>query len=68
MFLSRINTSKCKAHSTWGASTSKAVLKGISVNEILNMADWSYANTFSRFYHRNPEKHQYSDAVLSFGK
>ena len=68
MSLSGINTSKFKAHSTRGASTSKAAYKGISVNEILKMADWSNANTFSRFYHRNPEKHQYSEAVLSFGK
>ena len=68
MSLSGINTSKFKAHSTRGASTSKAACKGISVNEILKMADWSNVNTFSRFYHRNPEKCQYSDAVLSFGK
>jgi len=68
MPLSGINTSKFKAHSTRGASTSKAACKGISVSEILNMADWSNANTFSRFYHRQPKKQQYADAVLSIGK
>ena len=50
-----INTATYKAHSTRSASTSKAALAGIPTDAILKFADWSNAQTFRRFYQRNPE-------------
>lgn len=39
-------------HSTRGASTSAADAAGLSVELILEAADWASAQTFERFYHR----------------
>ena len=56
-----INTKDFKAHSTRGASTSKAQAKGLSCKEILEAARWSKATTFRRHYLRNIAK-QHSTA------
>ncbi|XP_064476275.1 uncharacterized protein LOC135390510 [Ornithodoros turicata] len=48
-----IDTSVFKAHSTRGAATSKAQKEGVSIPEILKVADWSSDTTFNRFYRRN---------------
>lgn len=48
-----IDTSKYKAHSTRAASTSKASVQGMSVEQIIKKADWSRATTFGRFYHKD---------------
>ena len=45
MKLSGIDVNKFKAHSTRGASKSKAKSCGVSVSEILKMADWSNIST-----------------------
>ena len=45
-----IDTSMFKPHSTRAAATSAAQLKGISLTEIINVAGWSSATTFARFY------------------
>ena len=37
------------AHSIRGASTSEALRQGISITEILGMADWSQESTFSNY-------------------
>ena len=69
MSLSGIDTDKFQAHSTRGASTSKASNKGISISEILNMADWSNATTFRTFYCKPViDKGSYQNAVLSISK
>ena len=47
-----IDTSEFRAHSTRGASTSKAKAKGLSCQEILAMANWKKESTFRRHYLR----------------
>ena len=49
---SGIDTSEFCAHSTRGASTSKAKAKGLSCQEILAMANWKKESTFRRHYLR----------------
>jgi len=49
---SGIDTSEFRAHSTRGASTSKAKAKGLSCQEILAMANWKKESTFRRLYLR----------------
>lgn len=46
--LSGIDTSKFKAHSYRGASSSAAKMGGMSLNDILKTADWSSASTFRK--------------------
>ena len=41
-----IDTSIYKAHSTWTASTSKAMTQGLSVEQITQRANWSRAAKF----------------------
>ena len=41
-----------KRHSTHSASTSKACLSGISVDDILSPGSWSNESTWQKFYHR----------------
>ena len=48
-----IDTSKFKAHSTRGASTSTALRQGASSAQILQLGDWSSECTFTRFYRRH---------------
>ena len=64
---SGINTKIFAAHSTRGASTSKAEAGGVSVPDILKAADWSSASTFTRFYHRpvQPAGSTFGRVVLS---
>ena len=61
---SGIDTNIFMAHSTRGAATSKACAVGISIPDILKMADWSSVSTFRRFYHR-PITPKFGQAVLS---
>ena len=49
---SGIDTSEFRAHSSRGASTSKAKAKGLSCQEILAMAHWKKESTFRRHYLR----------------
>ena len=50
---SGVDTSEFRAHSTRGASTSKAKAKGLSCQEIMNMAKWKKESTFRRHYLRD---------------
>ena len=50
-----------KAHSVWGASTSAAMARGVSLADILHTADLSRESTFRRFYFRE----SYSTAYVS---
>jgi hypothetical protein len=50
MALSGIDTKQFHAHSTRGASTSKASNKGDSLHDILDMADWTNVSTFRNFF------------------
>ncbi len=47
-----IDTSIFKGHSTRSASTSKARSRGVPLEEVAKMADWSGTSTFKRFYYR----------------
>jgi site-specific recombinase XerD len=51
-----IDTEKFKAHSVRGAATSKAMQGGMSVEQILEKANWSNAKTFYRFYYKSVNK------------
>ena len=50
---SRVDTSEFWAHSTRGASISKAKDKGLLCQEIMNMAKWKKESTFRRHYLRD---------------
>ena len=64
-----IDVSHYKAHSTRAASTSAAARVGVSTAQILLTADWSSANTFSKFYKRDvPCSEEYGRAVLSLAQ
>ena len=52
-------------HSTRGASTSAAAAGGLSVDLILEAADWASAQTFERFYHREASRAAFARAVLN---
>ena len=60
-----IDTSIFTAHSTRGASCSKAYTQGSSVSDILQMANWSNVSTFKKFYQREITPSTFSDLVLS---
>lgn len=51
--LSGIDNSIFKARSYRGASTSAALAAGCSMKDILSTANWSSANTFHKYYHKN---------------
>ena len=64
LHLAGIDTSIFKAHSYRSASTSAAFSCGISLNDVLNTANWTNANTFYRFYNRET-RDSFSRIVLS---
>ena len=41
-----------QAHSTQAASSTKAALSGLMVEEIMSVADWSSKGTFQKFYYK----------------
>ena len=59
-----VDTERFSAHSTRGASTSHAKMKGVPVTDILKVANWSSRNTFERFYHRPSDSSAFTRAVL----
>ena len=63
-----VDTERFSAHSTRGASTSHAKMKGVPVNDILKVANWSSRNTFERFYHRPSDSSAFTRAVLQSSK
>ena len=60
-----IDTSIFKAHSVRGASASAAYEKGASLQDILELADWSTDSTFRRFYYRPRHNSSLTKALLS---
>ena len=63
-----IDISIFKAHSTRGASSSKAFQQGVSVNEIIALADWSSSSTFCKYYKRNVSGRSFTESVFHIGK
>jgi len=47
-----IDTSTYKAHSTRGASVSKARIAGVSISDIIGAAGWNNSSTFTKHYLR----------------
>ena len=64
LFAAGVDTSSFSAHSTRGASASKAVSCGVPIADILETAHWSRESTFARFYHRGTGSH-FQESVLS---
>ena len=60
-----VNTAVFKAHSVRGASTSAAVAKGVSIQDVLKTADWSKEPTFRKFYYRPSENRSFASKLLS---
>ena len=61
---SSVDLDKFKAHSIRGASTSKTVNTGVSINDIISTADWTNNRTLEKFYHRPLESEDYLPAIL----
>ena len=59
-----IDTSIFKGHSTRSASNSKARAGGISLEDVLKMADWTGPSSFLRFYYRPSFTDDFARAVL----
>ena len=53
-----------KAHSLRGASSTAASEKGVPMEDILCMADWTTDSPFRRFYNRPTHDNRYTAAVL----
>ena len=49
-----IDTTVFSAHSTQGASTSKAIVTGVTLSDVIHQADWSAAQVFFKFYFKQP--------------
>ena len=52
-------------HSVRGASTSSAKQAGLSIDMILDMADWTSTSTFNRFYYKPTLPVSFGTIVLS---
>ena len=62
--LSGKDTSQFSAHSTRSASSTLAANCGVSISDIMKVADWSRAGTFKKFYQR-PILDSYAHRILS---
>ena len=63
---SGIDTTIFKAHSTRGASTSKANKFGLSIKQIMEKANWKSASTFYNFYNKPIQNDsKFTDSVLT---
>ena len=59
-----VDTRVFKAHSVHGASLSAAKSKGVSIPDILEMADRSRDTTFRKFYYRTTTSNHYTQNLL----
>ena len=57
-----------QAHSTRAASSIKAALSGLTVEEIMSAADWSSKGTFQKFYYKPSHSAAFGTAVLAANK
>ena len=62
--LSGTDTSQFSSHSTRSASSTFAANCGVSISDIMKVADWSRAGTFKKFYQR-PILDSYAHIILS---
>ena len=63
--LAGIDVSIFSGHSVRGASTSAAAGAGVTMNDIMQAADWSTESVFHRFYYRPSHDTSYGRTVLS---
>lgn len=63
--LAGVDTSIYSAHSTRGASASKAAKKGVPTDSILKTASWASESTFVRYYRREIPEHDVGTTILS---
>ena len=59
-----VDTGQFTTRSTRNASTSQAHSKGVPINDILKMVNWSSKSTFEKFYHRTQGSPSFTRAVL----
>jgi hypothetical protein len=59
-----VDTTTYKAHSTRAASTSKAQMQGLSVEQIVKQGNWTKAKTFQKFYFKHTGTESYQNVVL----
>jgi hypothetical protein len=67
LMLAEVDTTVFKAHSVRGAASSMALVKGLSVKEVVQHGNWSRESTWQRFYHREvqyPSK-KFQDSLLN---
>ena len=66
LLLADVDTKVFKAHSVRGASSSKALLKGLSVKEVVDQGRWSLESTWQKYYHKkvNSASKRYQDSIL----
>ena len=65
LMLAGIDTEMFKAHSVRGAATSKAAKMGLTLETIIQKANWSNVKTFQRFYHKEvQESDSFENVVL----
>ena len=60
-----VDTSKFQAHSVRAATTSKALLSGLTVEDILKAADWSSEGVFQKFYYKPKHSLAFGSSVLA---
>ena len=60
MRISGVDTDIFKPHSCRSASSSKADITGVSIDNILKCGQWSSDSTFYKFYCRNIDCNDYS--------
>ena len=66
LFMAEVDTKVFQAHSLRGASTSAAILKGLSVKEVVSHGRWSLESTWQKYYHKpvvRPSK-KFQDSIL----
>ena len=66
LLLADVDTKVFKAHSLRGASSSKALLKGLTVKEVVDHGRWSLESTWQRYYHKNVDSasKRHQDSIL----
>ena len=63
--LSGIDSSIFDAHWTCSASTSAAARGGVTLEDILKAANWSFESVFQKFYHKKVDKTSFGVSVIN---
>ena len=60
-----VDTTIYSAHSPRGASASKAVSVGLSIEAILKTGSWASESVFSKHYNRPINREAFNDSILT---